>query len=251
MNAPPDQLLPGWISAGASSIQPIVVGPGVAVKEAERLERLAADVALVDRLMWAGYTGPEWERFRAELARYGIVVTTSWIASGRMFVECAKKNFRGLRRREGLSDDALELAGETNAAALSYFRTDVLIPRVWDPTRGASITTFFVGACVLHFPNVYRRWLREAGVEQVRPDEDLAILEVVEDPGHYARPDGRAELVSSFEAAARDPVLREILILEAQGFTKQEIAVKLATSLKAVESRLYRFREERDGRRVR
>jgi DNA-directed RNA polymerase specialized sigma24 family protein len=242
--------LVGSTSAGAHSIQPLVVPPGLATKEAERLERLAADIELIDRLMWAGYQGPEWERFRTELARYGIVVLASWIKSGRIFVQCAQRGVRGLRRRPGLVDDALELAGETNASALSYFRAKVLVPRVWNPTRGASISTFFVGACVLHFPNVYRRWLREAGDEQLHPtDRDPAL--VLEDDSLYARPDRQVELVNTVDNAVRDPMLREIFVLEAKGYTKDEIAAKLDTTAKAVESKLYRFRELRDGKRVR
>ena len=195
--ASPAQLV-GSTSADEHSIQPVVVPPGLATKEAERLERLAADIELVDRLMWAGYEGAEWEQFRTELARYGIVVVTSWIRSGRIFSECARRGFSGLRRRPGLAEDALELAGETNASALSYFRTKVLVPRVWNPTRGASISTFFVGACVLHFPNVYRRWLREAGRDQLHPTERDPAL-ILEDDSHYARPDQQVELVDTFE----------------------------------------------------
>jgi hypothetical protein len=58
-------------------------------------------------------------------------------------------------------DDALELSCETVAEAIRCFRERVLIPGKWDPTRKASLRTFFVGQCILQFPNIYRRWNTE------------------------------------------------------------------------------------------
>jgi hypothetical protein len=29
----------------------------------------------------------------------------------------------------------------------------------WDHRRGATLRTYFIGQCLIRFPNIYRRWL--------------------------------------------------------------------------------------------
>jgi DNA-directed RNA polymerase specialized sigma24 family protein len=250
MNAPPAQIPLDSVSADGHSIQPLVRLPRFAAKQAAHLERIAADVELIDRLMWRGYAGREWERFRTELESYGIVVLERWIRSGRIFIECAVKGRGGLYSNLRLQEeDAIELAGETIANALIYFRERVLIPRRWSPTGGAAITTFFIGACIFQFPNVYKRWLGEAVEEQLHPTaDDPSVL--MEDRGQYAMPDRRIHLVESLETVP-DNGVRELLVLEAEGFTHEEIASEVGSTTKAVEHRLYRFQELRDAKQDR
>jgi hypothetical protein len=146
---------------------------------ARRLQLLAADRALVDSLMLQGYAGPEWIRFTRALAEYGYPVMRAWVFTGAIFLRCAEKGIGRLPRTNTTFDgtDAAEIAGETVAEAIKHFRDRVLIPGRWDMTRGASLNTFFVGQCILRFPNVYRRWYRE-GRDQLLARSDLAALEV-------------------------------------------------------------------------
>ena len=58
-------------------------------------ERLAADQALVWRLQWAGYDGPDWQELAAALVGYGVQVIRAWIISGRIFSECRLKGLGG------------------------------------------------------------------------------------------------------------------------------------------------------------
>lgn len=220
------------------SIQPVDPGTRFA-REAESLERLAADVELVNRLMWAQYEGLEWRLFRRALAQYGVPVLCKWILSGRIFSECATKGFGRLPRRRRDRDDALGIAGETVARALPYFRDRVLIPGVWDAARGASVRTYFIGACVLHFPNVYTRslgseWLLNRLDQSGEGDAIFALA----DRDRFSRPDARVELVSDFRAIG-DPQTQEIVLRRAAGYSHKEIATQLRTSAKAVELRLY------------
>jgi DNA-directed RNA polymerase specialized sigma24 family protein len=225
------------------AIQP--VDPGrVFAREAEPLDRLSADVELIDRLMWAGYDGPEWKLFRTALAQYGVAVLYRWTLSGRIFVECERKGLGALpRRKHHDRDDALGIAGETVARAFLFFRDRVLVKGVWDPARGASVRTYFVGACVLHFPNEYRRALGGERLGQhhsLAGEDDMAIWE----GSYFSRPDARAELASDFRAI-RDTKTREIVLLKADGYAEREIARMLGTSRKAVESRLYRLHQRK------
>jgi DNA-directed RNA polymerase specialized sigma24 family protein len=218
-------------------------GQGFA-REAEPLDRLSADIALIGRLMWAGYDGPEWRLFRHALAQYGVAVLFKWILSGRIFLECERKGFGALTRRKHHDrDDALGIAGETVARAFLFFRDRVLIQGVWKPELGASLRTYFVGACILHFPNEYQRALggeRLADRYVLGDEADLDEWEA----SHFSRPDARAELISDFHAI-RDPKTREIVLLKADGYAELEIAGMLGTSRKAIETRLYRLHKRK------
>jgi hypothetical protein len=218
------------------------VEPGVDfAREAERVQRLAADRELVERIMWAGYLGPEWGKLRRALAEYGVAVMTAWIRSGRIFVECKKSGFGGIaKRRPDDDEEASGLAGETVAHSLGFFRDRVLIPGRWDWTKGASLRTYFVGACVRHFPNVY---LRSYGDDPF--DVEDGVLDSVE-AGDYVRPDKRSELASAVRSVA-DAELREILLYEAEGYTQGETAVRLNVTRFKVEGKLRRFRESVDA----
>lgn len=224
------------------SIQPIDPGSDFA-RQAARVDRLTADRELVERVMWRGYAGPEWERFRTALAEYGIAVLRAWIISGRVFVECRRKGFGSIvQRRRATPDDALGLAGETVAVALVFFRDQVLIPGRWDMRKGASLNTFFVGACIRNFPNVYRRHdgseiarylAREAHVEE-------EVL-MVGDPAPFNRPDRRYELKDAVRSID-DAIVREVLLGDAVGYTQAETAARLGKTRWTVEGRMRRYR---------
>jgi DNA-directed RNA polymerase specialized sigma24 family protein len=197
---------------------------------------LAADQELLDALMWRGYSGPAWQAFSHALAAYGYQVVLAWCLSGRIFVECGRKGF-GLPKKAArriTRDDASELACETVAASIVYFRDHVLVPRVWDPTRGASLKTFFIGACVMGFANVYRQWRLENGT-----------LTFVGDV-HAPSPTGSSNAAVACDIermfASVPPRDRELLRLAGLGYTQIEIAELLRTTRKAVERRLGRLR---------
>lgn len=229
---------------------PLVQGDGHSIKpvdpgadferEAARIERLTADRELVDRVMLEGYAGPTWERFRRALAEYGLAVLCAWIRSGRIFVECKTKGFGAISRRKAEDVHGAEsLAGETVAVSLRFFREQVLIPGRWDVTRGASLSTYFIGACVRHFPNVYLRADGHALTEHLQ--EDVTVLETLADRAAFSRPDRRVELASAIDSM-EDEILREILLDEAEGYTQDETASRLRLTRWAIEGRLRRFR---------
>jgi hypothetical protein len=129
---------------------------------AERDRRLQADGALLLRLQLQGFQGREWERFRDRLARYGYCVIRSWIRTGKIFYYCRRAGFGGVPSRQIDRDGARELAMETAACALHFFEARVLrVAGDWDPCRGATLKTFFIGACTRAFGNVYERWRTE------------------------------------------------------------------------------------------
>jgi DNA-directed RNA polymerase specialized sigma24 family protein len=214
-----------------------------------RLKLLEADNDLLDRIMWAGYRGPDYDLLEDRLIGYGLQVLRAWIRTGRIFAECAKRGHR--LPRPDLSwnpDSADELANETLVVAVRRFRDDVLIPRVWKPSGGASLKTYFIGQCLLRFPNLYRRWLKENGLAGNDPLTDRRGREVQRITDRWNHPptrsgDPEANLGPMvLIGLAADPKGREILQYIAEGYQHEEIAELTGLSVSAVKSRLHRIR---------
>jgi hypothetical protein len=103
----------------------------------------------------------------------------AWLRQGAIIGKCRERG-AGLPEPPlgALSrpDVAGELAAETVAKALNTFRNTVLIPGRWNPARGASLKTFFIGQCLIRFPNIYRAWLKTEVHHDLLVDE-LAIFD--------------------------------------------------------------------------
>jgi DNA-directed RNA polymerase specialized sigma24 family protein len=221
---------------------------------AKRLQRLLADQEIVLRLSVEGFDGPTWQKVAAALAEYGWAVMDAWVITGHVFVECRKKGLGGdeLTAPTGgiPRDEALELARDTVADALVNFRDQVLKQGKWNPAKGASLSTYFVGNCLLRFVNHYRSWrtrrgrlLRTIECDADRQDDRRASPEVVV-VGRLMGEQRAAEMLAPID----DPTNREILDLAGQGYGVDEIAELTGLGYKQVESRLYRSRRTlRDG----
>lgn len=210
--------------------------------KAAHIDRLAADAELVDILRDQGFTGQDYDYAARELVRYGVAVLTRWLLTEEIYPILATRFQVGLERpRPGLTkDEAISLAGEVVAVALNRFRTDVLIPNKWVPTKGASLTTFFVGQCLLRLPNIHRRWLKESRDQFYRELDEGARK-------HYALGElsGRTrdiedDVITELIGAAHLNTVRNIdarkaLVYTAFGYPQAEIAVILNTTEKAVE----------------
>ena len=207
---------------------------------AENIARLAGDRRIVEELTASGFGGVHYVYFATELAKYGIAVITGWIRKGVIFQRVAAKGFgHPMHPPDGAFDDEDapgELANEVVAVALKYFREEVLIPGEWDPSRGASIKTYFIGQCLMRFSNVYKRWLGEVTREQSTTfeDDDLArhqppaTTDVATAVG--VKIDGQRQLQRIADSRAR-----EALVLYAAGHTQPEIAVRFGTTTKTIE----------------
>lgn len=212
--------------------------------EAQRLRRLEADRDLLDHLMIRSYRGREWDEFTDILVRYGITVIRSWARSGVIFERCAARQRPCCGRINIVDhDEADEVAIETVAAAWRYFETHVLRGRRWDHTKGASIKTFFIGACVLFFSRPYARWYRH---ERQRASLDLPPRDVpaVDDPslpGRLLIQDETLEQLLVGTPAKTAEIMRYIAY---EGLTYAEIAELCDTTVDAVKQRVTRFRRD-------
>lgn len=214
--------------------------------------RLRADVDLVTRLAFSGYKGTDWHEVANLLAAYGLRVLTAWIIDGTIVRRCTDKGWSGpwdgrCRARE----IAEQLAADTVAVALIKFRDTVLMPCRWQPDRGASLSTFFIGQCLLRWANVYRQW-RRAESRQVLTT-GLDDLEAVERPAVYRTPrhamsDPAGSVVDRSEVEAAlapaDAVTERIVRYRAAGFAWDEISVLLGIPIGALRGKYTRFQEK-------
>jgi DNA-directed RNA polymerase specialized sigma24 family protein len=217
-------------------------------------DRLAADRDLYDRLKAANFTGPEYDKFANELAAYAISVVTAWLVSGEMFKLCTTHSRSvGSRPSSWTQHDIAGLVNDTVIAALINFQRRGLTGAGWEYSEdAASLTTYFLTACVLEFPNVYRKW--ERGEQHWYSHHDLC--ETFDDAPTEAvgAPDVATTVVRRQEAANAYAGLSErerlIAYCEFAGYRNAEIAELLKmTSARAVEGALYRIRRKANKRR--
>jgi hypothetical protein len=168
----------------------------------------AAAEALIQALREVNFQGDGWDRVAKELARYGLPIINSWIASLRkMFAKCAERSVGcpgPPHNIQKLSEDkASEMANEIIARALNKFRDQLLRPGQWSPTGGATLNVMFITQCIFQFPNVYRHWQlenkRHDGLEELEfiladPDGEPAGLAVI-----------REEIAHALEHYVKDP----------------------------------------------
>ncbi|MGW1395662.1 hypothetical protein ACWD6Q_28825 [Streptomyces nigra] len=222
-------------------------------KEARRLQasidRRLADGRIVAMLRQDGFHGPLYDRFVEELVRYGISVLRGWMHSGYIFDLVAQRGF-GLHPHElDLEDLATdsdlreELATMTIARALPRFRQQALVDRGWTPEGGASITTYFMGACAYDFPNEFRRHRASEARHHraLRREKDLyqppvSTLSVAQEVL------GNLSVLEELQEI-NDPRVQAVVALTLDGYSQEEIRelADIAT-IRAVEGLLYRWR---------
>ena len=216
-----------------------------ATAEAERLERLAVDQELVDRVRLEGFGGTTWRLLSEALVAYGTQVIRPWVRTGRIFPHCREKGFKVKEPPPSgmASFDVADLADETVAFAITRFQNEVLATGRWDPTRGASLKTFFIGMCLKQFPTTYTEWLRRAGREA---EEQRALRDRACHGGDWGTPWRPAAIAVSMEetleALVPDELTRAVVQMRHEGYHQAEISEVLGISEGAVESRLHRLR---------
>ncbi|MEV7099803.1 hypothetical protein AB0M80_44025 [Amycolatopsis sp. NPDC051045] len=128
-------------------------------RAAEFLERRRHDLALRNELAAENFDGPVWDRFVEELARYGHAVMLAWLRTGEIFAHCSRTDRPiGAVPLTWSDEDRIDLATDAVVSAIKTFRKNALVGGGWTPEGGASLRTYFIGACVLVFPAIYRSW---------------------------------------------------------------------------------------------
>jgi RNA polymerase sigma factor (sigma-70 family) len=214
--------------------------------EAERVARLAADEELAKRVQAEGFDGKTWYFLSVALVAYGTQVIRAWVRTGQIFSHCREKGFKVRNPPpDGIcSLDVVELADETVAYGITRFKTEVLAMGVWDPKRGASLKTFFVGMCLKQFPTTYTDWGRRDARETRERQAQTEIFRSTTDPRVGWRSEAMAEsLEELLEDVVPDRLTREILRLRSENYSQAEIAELLGVTEGSIESRLHRLRK--------
>ncbi|WP_125689726.1 hypothetical protein [Amycolatopsis sp. WAC 04169] len=222
-----------------------------------RLESHGADALLVERLAAQQFHGSEFEIFRAELAAYAYPVLRSWIRRKMIYDLCARMGRPVAstdKIREHLAhslDDRIELASDAIAEGLRVFRRYALVGGRWSAEGGASLKTYFVGACLRAFPAAYRRWLKEQDSLSgygLRPEtaEGRHLGRRIDSPANV---DVAGAVVSEMmvldRLAAMDPKTRVLAArVVFRTDTHEEAGEPDGLSARAVEGRFYRHRTE-------
>ncbi|MEV5754957.1 hypothetical protein AB0L00_44790 [Actinoallomurus sp. NPDC052308] len=221
------------------------LAPDVPPDECDLESRLAVDQLLVEAVLEQGLNGSRHQRLNAELIRYAVPVLRYLLRTGQIVAKCVK-----LRRWYGdadalpeLSDaDHDDLAQQMVADALPVFTTAVFVERRWSPARGASLKTYFVNACALQFPTLYRRWLRDRST--VRP---IGLVIDPDRPGGAVDPAVQVAMADEVErllGEIKDQQVREVLVLRAAGFSASQAAEAVGLTPKAAEGRTARVRKQ-------
>ncbi|MGW0420996.1 hypothetical protein [Streptomyces sp. NPDC003015] len=220
------------------------------------VDRRLRDRQLLLVLAQHGFQGPKYDHFVEELVRYGVSVLRAWMHSGCIFGFVADRGFglspHELELEELASDSDLreDLAMMTVARALPPFRQRALVEGRWTYEGGASITTYFMGACLYVFPNEFRRHRASRERQRRLLLRQQAIYDDPVDPFSAADDVVSRQYVLAKLRAIKDERTQAAVALTLDGYTQEEIKELLnAASTRAIEGSLYRWRikEQRRG----
>lgn len=204
-------------------------------------DRLRVDGVLVQHFRESGLSGPRWDQFHRQLLGRGLTIVTKLVSSGAMFSRSGR-NGRYLQQQEIPRLEAEELASDAVYEGFVYFRDRGLLGREWSVEHGQPLEEYFVNACVLAFPNVYRRWqTRTHGWQNVRLVDTLASLEHVVTEGTPEDAVIEQQIANAaFATLSEDS--RRLLFLHDQGYSHAEIGELMRLTPRAVEGRIRRAR---------
>ncbi len=225
-----------------------------AMAELERIEREAsvsrrrADGELVAELARRQFQGDLWDEFAVELVRYARSVLMSWQRTGYVATLLRQKNLGGgpseaeleaFRQEPQLFNDLTDM---TIARALSKFQDQALRQGGWRTDGGATLTTYFMGACLIAYTSELDRYRTEY---KHRCGDDLDDGTFLESIASTERPEqivaSRDHYEGILDGLKRNE--RIIIVMTAEGYEQDEIAEVLGTSTRSVEGTLYRLRK--------
>jgi DNA-directed RNA polymerase specialized sigma24 family protein len=215
----------------------------------DRLDRMLGDADLLLDLQLNAYAPKVWNPVAEEFARYGLGVFRKWIRQGFVFGIVTKATGFGFRNLpDGRITDPVEvedLASMTVVYALDDFLEKVLKQNKWDPTRGASLKTYFIGQCKWQFPNVYKEWSRLQRRTPAEASLDSLVEKNALAPAHdnvaatFDRDTEIREVLSAVDSAQA----QSALVYQAEGYSHAEIAEMTGLKdAKAVENLIGRWK---------
>lgn len=206
-----------------------------------------ADIELRDGLQAAGCSGPVWDYVAAELWRYGWSVMSAWLSTGLIAQKCWEKGRTVKLPDDWTVEDREDLVAVAVASGLEVFR-QALVDDRWKPERGASLRTYFLGGCVLAFPNALRRWQHDR--ERYRKAAVASAWEAAGWRGNI-EPVDVIDAIEALRSLIRDETQRSQAIHELcfDNYTPADIADILGMTPGAVNAALSRMRRRKSKNR--
>jgi hypothetical protein len=223
-------------------------------EQADRLDRLAADNEMVQSLAFAGFEGRDYDYFATELAKYGLAVMSGWMRRGLIWARCRERRVKGIPApldRPFDIDEIEELANEAVALALLHFRDDVLMKKVWDYRKRATLRTFFIGQCLMRFGGVYRSWYeKERAFADLPTDDDTFLANSGLQHNSTASRAVDAVTAQAAWSTIKDDRVRFAMRRTADGWKQSAIAEQLGVTERTVERMLANERKRLEQRRL-
>ncbi|MGE0346560.1 MAG: hypothetical protein AB7N73_12160 [Gemmatimonadales bacterium] len=218
----------------------LVVPATVQMSDQERVEQLQRD----------RFKGPAYQELSDEMWAYALPVLKKKMRSGEIFSMLFDKNvmvpaptFDERAVLHSSMEDRDALAVDTIAAAFPKFCA-TLDRGGWKPESGSSLRTFFVGACLFAFADVYEKWVaaRRAHLRRI-VDGDVEAL-ASELIGMALDPERHVVTRDTVNSILRrsTPATRTICAMVMRDMTFCEIAKELGITERAVEGRMRRLR---------
>jgi DNA-directed RNA polymerase specialized sigma24 family protein len=215
---------------------------------AQMLERACSDADWLGRLRRQGCEGHGYDLIKQGLTSYALPVVNAFVRDRTIYVLTARRG-RPVQCPEWVKcrlsadkDDRSELVAEVLVDALRLFRRDGLMGGRWDPRRGASLPTYFVGSAVSVFPNTFRRWMREFTLghgHEVVGEVD-ADARAPDDPEAIACAN---DLLRRVLATMDSGPLHDTIIALIRDTPCAEVAARYGISEAALKQKLYRWRK--------
>lgn len=229
------------------------------VPEATDDVRLAGDRELYQILRSEGFSGRNFEEFVGVLIQYGVAVVRGWAFKGELVGKCRSRNVRGLPASDPLSNSSvgearrLELVYDIVADGIINFTDTALKGGRWTPGGGASMKTFFIGACLFAAAPHLARLSSELEIQKRRVTlEQDASGAYLGDGTEIDLADSSGDIAEKVVARmiAQDlyddlsSTDRKLLDMKARGAPRKEIARAIGSTPKGVDSRVARIRRK-------
>jgi RNA polymerase sigma factor (sigma-70 family) len=146
----------------------------------------------------------------------------------------------------GWPEEARSVIHVSVVKALGRFMQKQVMEGGWDPSRGASLNTYFINACKYSFAHEYRRYLkseatRETPTGDISESLDQHRAPRVPDPEETAV---HRDMIARALPPTIDARLRYMFHATAEGKSQAEIAEYLGMTAEAVSSMMRRHRRQ-------
>ncbi len=192
------------------------------------------------RLDAGTFAGPGFDQFQDALARYALAALAQMTTTRQIIPRLQRLGRPAPSALPTAPEDVGEVVNDAVTDGLRLFRRHAMAGNGWSPELGASITTYFVNACLLTYPNALRRWQRAAAWRQreitMPALPEPQIVDFAESIADHAALQTLLRALTSRE--------RAIMLLLADGLPRDRIAEIMGMSRRAVDGIVYRARRK-------